>query len=204
MIQHYLTTAWRQLMKYKAQNLIALLGLGLALLCFSVCLHVSRYMFNVNESIENRDRIARVKVKQIENDKVLSMTSSQLAAELRTKGLHNVDFCAVYENDNREYNVVFHSRHIFIHHPRYRTPAKGNGNPQDKWSQDVSYSTYICASIPKTNCRMCTDCLPYSRTYYQHSQFLLCIGCIFRILLLLRSFPTDICVGRYGTLCTHT
>lgn len=107
MIQHYLTTAWRQLMKYKVQNLIALLGLGLALLCFSVCLHVSRYMFNVNKSIENRDRIARVNVKQIENDKVLRVTSGQLAAELRTKGLHNVDFCAVYNNDDREYNVVF-------------------------------------------------------------------------------------------------
>ncbi len=107
MIQHYLTTAWRQLMKYKAQNLIALLGLGLALLCFSVCLNISRYMSNVNESIENRDRIARIQTKRLEKDDVWNMTSGQLAAELRTKGLQEVDFCSVNGKELREYKVVF-------------------------------------------------------------------------------------------------
>ena len=107
MIKHYFTTAWRQLMKYKAQNLIAIIGMGLALLCFSVCLHVSRYMNNVNERIENRDRIARIKLKRGEGERFWKVTTGQLAAELRGKGLQSVDFCAVEGKDLREYNVVF-------------------------------------------------------------------------------------------------
>ena len=108
MIKHYLITAIRNLMKYKSQSAIAIVGLGLALLCFSLCMNLSRYMFNVNESIENKGRIARIEVKLVNNDDASwGRSSGQLAAELRKKGLHNVDFCAVDRLDVREYKVVF-------------------------------------------------------------------------------------------------
>ena len=51
MIKHYLKTAIRHMMKHKSQSAIAIVGLGFALLRFSVCMNLSRYMFNVNESI---------------------------------------------------------------------------------------------------------------------------------------------------------
>ena len=38
MIQHYLKVSVRDLMRYKTQNLIALCGVALSLLCFSICL----------------------------------------------------------------------------------------------------------------------------------------------------------------------
>ena len=110
MIKHYLKTAVRNLMKYKSQSAIAIVGLGLALLCFSLCMNLSRYMFNVNESIENRDRIARIEVKLVNDDDDASVgnaSSGNLATELRQKGLHNVDFCAVNRKEVRDYKVVF-------------------------------------------------------------------------------------------------
>ena len=36
MITHYLKVAFRNLWKYKTQHLIALAGVGVALLCFSI------------------------------------------------------------------------------------------------------------------------------------------------------------------------
>ena len=38
MIAHYLKVAFRNLWKYKTQHLIALVRVGVALLCFSICL----------------------------------------------------------------------------------------------------------------------------------------------------------------------
>ena len=46
MIAHYLKVAFRNLWKYKTQHLIALAGVGVALLCFSICLYVVRYAFS--------------------------------------------------------------------------------------------------------------------------------------------------------------
>ena len=40
MITHYLKVAFRNLWKYKTQHLIALAGVGVALLCFSICLYM--------------------------------------------------------------------------------------------------------------------------------------------------------------------
>lgn len=45
MITHYLKVAFRNLWKYKTQHLIALAGVGVALLCFSICLYLVRYAF---------------------------------------------------------------------------------------------------------------------------------------------------------------
>ncbi|MBQ8875116.1 MAG: ABC transporter permease, partial [Bacteroides sp.] len=58
MILHYIITAWRCIWKYKTQNLISVLGLSVALLCFSICLYCTRYIYSIDENFEKRERIA--------------------------------------------------------------------------------------------------------------------------------------------------
>ena len=57
MILHYIITAWRCIMKFKTQNIIAVLGLSVALFCFSICLYLTRYIYDIDGCFENRDRI---------------------------------------------------------------------------------------------------------------------------------------------------
>jgi putative ABC transport system permease protein len=56
MITHYLKVAFRNLWKYKTQHLIALAGVGVALLCFSICLYLVRYAFSMNHCFANYER----------------------------------------------------------------------------------------------------------------------------------------------------
>ena len=65
MLLHYLKVAVRQLLKYRTQNLISIAGLGVCLLCFSVCLYVGRFILDTDSCFENRDRIADI---QLENE----------------------------------------------------------------------------------------------------------------------------------------
>ena len=44
MILHYIKVAFRNLWKYKAQNIISVIGLAVGLLCFSVCMYCSRFV----------------------------------------------------------------------------------------------------------------------------------------------------------------
>ena len=65
MLLHYLKVAVRQLLKYRTQNLISIVGLGVCLLCFSICLYVGRFILDTDSCFENRDRIADI---QLENE----------------------------------------------------------------------------------------------------------------------------------------
>ena len=65
MLLHYLKVAVRQLLKYRTQNLISIVGLGVCLLCFSICFYVGRFILTTDRCFENRDRIADV---QLENE----------------------------------------------------------------------------------------------------------------------------------------
>ena len=40
MIRHYLKVAFRNLLKYKTQNIISIIGLAVGLLCFCICIVV--------------------------------------------------------------------------------------------------------------------------------------------------------------------
>lgn len=53
MIRHYLKVAVRNLWKYKTQHLISLAGVGVALLCFSICLYLVRYVHDLDHCFEN-------------------------------------------------------------------------------------------------------------------------------------------------------
>ena len=59
MILHYIITAWRCILKFKTQNLIAVLGLSVALFCFSICLYIARYVYSTDNCFEQRNRIVQ-------------------------------------------------------------------------------------------------------------------------------------------------
>ena len=82
MLLHYLKVAVRQLLKYRTQNLISIVGLGVCLLCFSVCLYVGRFILSTDRCFEKRDRIAEV-VLDSEDGKPFSGTPAPLADRLR-------------------------------------------------------------------------------------------------------------------------
>ena len=82
MLLHYLTVAVRQLLKYRTQNLISIIGLGVCLLCFSVCLYVGRFILSTDSCFENRNRIAEVGL-ATEDGKPFSGTPAPLADHLR-------------------------------------------------------------------------------------------------------------------------
>ena len=48
MTLHYIKVAFRNLWKYKAQNIISVIGLAVGLLCFSVCMYCSRFVESTN------------------------------------------------------------------------------------------------------------------------------------------------------------
>lgn len=96
MIIHYLKVAFRNLWKYKTQHLIALAGVGVALLCFSICLYVVRYACCMNHCFANYERIAELHIRDIKEGKVLASTPATLAEELRIQKPDGVEeFCVV-------------------------------------------------------------------------------------------------------------
>ena len=66
MILHYIITAYRSIAKYKTQNIIAVLGLSVALFCFSICLYVTRYIYDIDGCFENKDRIVEFSLQNTE------------------------------------------------------------------------------------------------------------------------------------------
>jgi len=63
MFLHYLKIAWRNLLKYKTQSVISVLGLAIGFTAFSFTLSWIRYERGYDSHIQNGDRIFRVFVK---------------------------------------------------------------------------------------------------------------------------------------------
>lgn len=106
MIAHYLKVAFRNLWKYKTQHLIALAGVGVALLCFSICLYLVRYVHDINHCFENYNRIAELSLYD-EEEEALMATPVTLAEELRIKKQDEIEaLCVVdYSYMERPFNV---------------------------------------------------------------------------------------------------
>ena len=57
MLQHYLKIAFRNLWKYKRQSLISIIGLSVALACFTICFYAIRSLITVDSSYPDSDRM---------------------------------------------------------------------------------------------------------------------------------------------------
>lgn len=83
MITHYLKVAIRNLLKYKSQNLISIVGLAVGLFCFSVCFYISRFVGSVDKCFENYGRIAEIQLTLPDNGRTISGVSGNIIKNLR-------------------------------------------------------------------------------------------------------------------------
>ena len=89
MLGHYFTVAVRNLLKYKTQNLICILGLAVGILCFSVCLYCTRFVHSTNSCFPNHGRIVELFMKR--SDVTFSGTSALVAEQLRQLEIPQTD-----------------------------------------------------------------------------------------------------------------
>lgn len=101
---HDLKMAVRSLMKYPRQNLIALIGLSVALFCFSVCLYFSRYIYATDDCFPNNERILEISFYD-PTDEMLFSTTGELSVSLRQK-MPELDFCALVFSETHDYKVT--------------------------------------------------------------------------------------------------
>lgn len=112
MIYHYVKSAYRNLLKYKTQNLISTLGLAVGLLCFSICFYCSRYMQNVDQCFDNYDRLVDIRLMQ--NGQSLAGTPSVLVDKLRKQPSNAVEAysCMGYSRE-RPFNIYLNeTKHL--------------------------------------------------------------------------------------------
>ena len=107
MITHYLKVAIRNLLKYKTQNLISIVGLAVGLFCFCICFYISRFVGSVDKCFENRERIAEVYLVTPEGH-LLSGTSGKLLPELRQRNWEGVEDFIILAKPypSRVYNAI--------------------------------------------------------------------------------------------------
>ena len=107
MITHYLKVAIRNLLKYKTQNLISIVGLAVGLFCFCICFYISRFVGSVDKCFENHERIAEVYLVDKAGDKY-SGVSGHLLPHLRQRTWNEVeDFTLIsFVQKESEYNLI--------------------------------------------------------------------------------------------------
>lgn len=105
MIIHYLKTAIRNLLKYKAQNIISILGLSVGILCFSICLYCNRYIHATDQCFTHKERIADINM--YNPDGLLwSGTSATLFERLRNLPIREAEaFTFIAYPRERSYHV---------------------------------------------------------------------------------------------------
>lgn len=107
MIYHYLKLAVRNLLKYKVQNVVSIIGLAVGLLCFTVCLYCTRFVENINHCFPNHQRIAELYLYDNRANHYFSGTPVPMSAELRSRW-NNEDMeavtCVTYSHE-RPYSV---------------------------------------------------------------------------------------------------
>lgn len=91
MIRHYFKVAFRNLWKYKTQNIISIIGLAVGLLCFSVCMYCSRFVETTNHCFSNYERIAELHFYDNQTNTYFSGTQVALSEELRTWAMGEVE-----------------------------------------------------------------------------------------------------------------
>lgn len=105
MIIHYLKVAIRNLLKYKAQNIISILGLSVGILCFSICLYCNRYIHAIDQCFKYKEHIADINMYNLDG-RMWSGTPATLPERLRQMQIQEAEtFTFMAYPRPRSYNV---------------------------------------------------------------------------------------------------
>lgn len=91
MIRHYFKIAFRNILKYKTQNIISIVGLAVGLLCFSICMYCSRFVKATDHCFANYSRIAELSLYNPQTGAFFAGTQVALSEELRTWSMGEVE-----------------------------------------------------------------------------------------------------------------
>ena len=106
MLTHYLKVALRNLLKYKTQNLISIVGLAVGLFCFCICFYICRFVGSVDKCFENYERIADIYVTD-EKGEAWSGVSGKMLPHLRQRTWDGVEgFTLLSFVTKGEYNLI--------------------------------------------------------------------------------------------------
>lgn len=106
MIQLYFKIALRNILKYKMQNFISILGLAVGLLCFTICMYCSRFAENINHCFRNYERIVELSMYNEQRNDFYSGTQVALSEELRTWSMGETEaITSVRYSSKRSYSV---------------------------------------------------------------------------------------------------
>lgn len=106
MIKHYFIVSFRNLWKYKTQNIISIIGLAVGLLCFSVYMYCSRFVESTNHCFSNYNRIVELNLYDPNSGDNFSGTQVAMSEELHTWGMGETEAisCMTYSRE-RSYLV---------------------------------------------------------------------------------------------------
>lgn len=106
MLLHYLKVSLREFNKYKAQNIISILGLSVSLLCFSLCLYCSRYLQSIDTCFTKHKQLAELHLYYENDSRGVSGTPPSLIYHPQLRSLPEIeDLCRVTFMRERPYNV---------------------------------------------------------------------------------------------------
>ena len=78
MFLHYLKIAFRNLIKYKTQTIISIIGLSIGFTCFALSAYWIRYELSFDNFHKDVDKIYQVRQRQIHNSVIINSTSQSL------------------------------------------------------------------------------------------------------------------------------
>ncbi len=108
MIKLYFKIAVRNLLKYKTQNIISVVGLAVGIFCFTVCVYMGRFSEGTDRFYDNDGRIAVLGMYTLNDEgakeyEFYSSTPVPFGEELRGKSVNGLEAVTVVWTDIRSY-----------------------------------------------------------------------------------------------------
>lgn len=142
MIIHYLKIAIRNLMKYKIQNLIGILGLTIGIFCFSICFYCNRYIGSIDEHFTNYNRLTDITLYR--SDRPFSGTPAPLVKDLQNLSLAEIQtYCRIVYARQRPYNVEVENEKLLPY--EFRT-IEVDSSYNTLFTPEIIYGSWLQAS----------------------------------------------------------
>lgn len=112
MFRHYIKLAYRNLIKYKTQNLISILGISVGILIFSLCTYFIReYIFGIDREFPNYHKMIELTKENKNNDYKSKKIPLYILKQIESKNINGLDAIAYYR-ESYEANALFENNTI--------------------------------------------------------------------------------------------